>query len=103
MLLLSPVTRQGLFYLFATWCGLWHTVDVDTLARNPQISFNSLQAMSALLCCGPVFQADGLERNSLLYRWLDNMLNCKEGRVRHHSVSRLMWTRRFSLGYRCKL
>jgi hypothetical protein len=37
--------------------------------------------MSALLCCGPVFQADGLEKNSLLYRWLDNMLNCKEGRV----------------------
>ncbi|CAI8040481.1 Protein furry homolog [Geodia barretti] len=81
MLLLSPVTRQGLFYLFATWCGLWQRVDVDTLARNPQISFNSLQAMSALLCCGPVFQADGLEKNSLLYRWLDNMLNCKEGRV----------------------
>lgn len=83
MLLLSAVTRQGLFYLFATWCGLWQRVDADTWSRNPQISFNSLQAMSALLCCGPVFQADGLEQNSLLYRWLDNMLNCKEGRVRY--------------------
>ena len=83
VLLLSPVTRQSLFYLFANWCGLFGPrVDVEVRSRNPQLSFNALQAMSALLCCGPVFQANGLERSSPLYRWLDNMLNCNETRVR---------------------
>ena len=56
-------------------------MDIDVLSRNPQVSFNSLQAMSALLCCGPVFQSNGLATNSPLYRWLDNMLNCNETRV----------------------
>lgn len=83
MLLLSAVTRQTLFYLFANWCGLFGLrVDKDVWSRNPQVSFNSLQAMSALLCCGPVFQANGLEQSSSLYRWLDNMLNFSEARVR---------------------
>ena len=87
VLLLSAVSRQGLFYLFANWCGLFgQRVDVDTRLRNPQVSFNSLQAMSALLCCGPVFQSNGLEPSSSLYRWLDNMLNCSEARVKPHAV-----------------
>ena len=53
-------------------------------ARNPRasaLSFNSLEAMSALLCCGPVFHNKGLERESNLYRWLDNMLTSGEQRV----------------------
>lgn len=83
MLLLSALTRQSLFYLFANWCGLFGPrVDKDVRSRNPQVSFNSLQAMSALLCSGPVFQSNGLEQSSPLYRWLDNMLNCSEARVR---------------------
>ena len=60
---------------------------MDAWSRNAQISFNSLQAMSALLCSGPVFQTDSLEQNSLLYCWLDNMLNCKEGRVRELTMT----------------
>lgn len=83
VLLLSAVSRQSLFYLFANWCGLFgQRVDMDVRSRNPQVSFNSLQAMSALLCCGPVFQSNGLDQSSPLYRWLDNMLNCSEARVR---------------------
>lgn len=82
VLLFTSVSRQSLFYLFANWCGLFgQRVDVDMRTRNPQLSFNSLQAMSALLCCGPVFQANGLDKNSAIYRWLDNMLNCGEARV----------------------
>ena len=87
VLLLSAVFRQGLFYLFANWCGLFgQRVDVDMRSRNPQVSFSSLQAMSALLCCGPVFQSNGLDPSSSLYRWLDNMLNCSETRVRSYAV-----------------
>ena len=82
VLLFTPVSRQSLFYLFANWCGLFgQRVDVDVRSRNPQLSYNSLQAMSALLCCGPVFQANGLDKSSAIYRWLDNMLNCGEARV----------------------
>jgi len=87
MLLFTPVSRQSLFYLFANWCGLFgQRVDVEVRSRNPQLSYNSLQAMSALLCCGPVFQANGLDKSSAIYRWLDNMLNCGEARVGWQSV-----------------
>lgn len=82
ILLFNAVARQTLFYLFANWCGLFgQRVDVDVRARSPQVSFSSLQAMSALLCCGPVFQSNGLDTGSPLYRWLDNMLTCQDTKV----------------------
>ena len=52
--------------------------------RNPRasvLSFNSLLAMSALLCCGPVFRPMELERESHIYRWLENMLSSAEPKV----------------------
>ena len=91
VLLFSAVTRQTLFYLFANWCGLFgQRVDMDVRSRNPQVSFSSLQAMSALLCCGPVFQSNGLDTGSPLYRWMDNMLTCSETRVRFHCTLRTL-------------
>ena len=52
--------------------------------RNPRasaLSFNALRAMSALLCGGPVFTNKVLDRESTLYRWLENMLSSGESRV----------------------
>lgn len=40
-----------------------------------------LQAMSAVLCCGPVFDNVGLSPDGYLYKWLDNILACQDQRV----------------------
>lgn len=39
------------------------------------------QAMSAVLCCGPVFDNVGLNPDGYLYKWLDNILACQDVRV----------------------
>ena len=39
------------------------------------------QAMSAVLCCGPVFDNVGLSLDGYLYKWLDNILACQDLRV----------------------
>uniref|UniRef100_A0A8C8DYS1 Furry homolog b (Drosophila) n=1 Tax=Oryzias sinensis TaxID=183150 RepID=A0A8C8DYS1_9TELE len=38
-------------------------------------------AMSAVLCCGPVFDNVGLSTDGYLYKWLDNILACHDLRV----------------------
>lgn len=42
------------------------------------------QAMSAVLCCGPVFDNVGLSPDGYLYKWLDNILACQDQRVCGH-------------------
>lgn len=37
--------------------------------------------MSAVLCCGPVFDNVGLSTDGYLYKWLDNILVCHDIRV----------------------
>lgn len=37
--------------------------------------------MSAVLCCGPVFDNVGLSTDGYLYKWLDNILACHDIRV----------------------
>lgn len=44
----------------------------------------SFQAMSAVLCCGPVFDNVGLSPDGYLYKWLDNILACQDLRVSTH-------------------
>lgn len=45
------------------------------------------QAMSAVLCCGPVFDNVGLSPDGYLYKWLDNILACQDHRVRVQHVA----------------
>lgn len=47
------------------------------------------QAMSAVLCCGPVFDNVGLNPDGYLYKWLDNILACQDVRV----CSSMPWSR----------
>ena len=37
--------------------------------------------MSALVCCGPIFDSSELKKDSNLYGWLDNMISSQEPRV----------------------
>lgn len=41
-----------------------------------------LQAMSAVLCCGPVADNVGLSSDGYLYKWLDNILDSQDKKVR---------------------
>lgn len=40
------------------------------------------QAMSAVLCCGPVADNVGLSSDGYLYKWLDNILDSQDKKVK---------------------
>lgn len=44
--------------------------------------FCLIQAMSAVLCCGPVADNVGLSSDGYLYKWLDNILDSQDKKVR---------------------
>lgn len=44
--------------------------------------------MSAVLCCGPVFDNVGLSPDGYLYKWLDNILACQDLRVSTNQMQR---------------
>lgn len=46
--------------------------------------------MSAVLCCGPVFDNVGLSPDGYLYKWLDNILACQDLRVSTDQNAALM-------------
>ncbi|KAG1970388.1 hypothetical protein F2P79_001991 [Pimephales promelas] len=79
--------RHHLFILFSQWAGPFSVMftPLDRYSdRNHQITryqYCALKAMSAVLCCGPVFDNVGLSTDGYLYKWLDNILACHDIRV----------------------
>ncbi|XP_028817146.1 protein furry homolog isoform X5 [Denticeps clupeoides] len=79
--------RHHLFILFSQWAGPFSVMftPLDRYSdRNHQITryqYCALKAMSAVLCCGPVFDNVGLSPDGYLYKWLDNILACLDLRV----------------------
>ncbi|XP_058267879.1 protein furry homolog isoform X5 [Hemibagrus wyckioides] len=79
--------RHHLFILFSQWAGPFSVMftPLDRYSdRNHQITryqYCALKAMSAVLCCGPVFDNVGLSTDGYLYKWLDNILGCHDLRV----------------------
>ncbi|XP_041949099.1 protein furry homolog isoform X3 [Alosa sapidissima] len=79
--------RHHLFILFSQWAGPFSVMftPLDRYSdRNHQITryqYCALKAMSAVLCCGPVFDNVGLSSDGYLYKWLDNILGCHDLRV----------------------
>lgn len=43
--------------------------------------------MSAVLCCGPVADNVGLSSDGYLYKWLDNILDSQDKKVRDITIS----------------
>ncbi|XP_034024286.1 protein furry homolog [Thalassophryne amazonica] len=76
--------RHHLFILFSQWAGpfsIMFTPLERYSDRNHQITryqYCALKAMSAVLCCGPVFDNVGLSLDGYLYKWLDNILACQD-------------------------
>lgn len=81
--------RHHLFILFSQWAGPFSIMftPLDRYSdRNHQITryqYSALKAMSAVLCCGSVFDNVGLSPDGYLYKWLDNILACQDLRVHH--------------------
>lgn len=88
--LLKRDLRRNLFMLFSTWSGKYGApvrahpgVDSDQSHKKcTELQFAALQAMSALLCCGPCFDCQGLAEDGPFYQWLDVMLESQDERVR---------------------
>ncbi|XP_021378295.1 protein furry-like isoform X2 [Mizuhopecten yessoensis] len=87
--LLTRDLRYSLFHLFASWSGKFsHTIG-DTLDRRfnkdescSELELSAVRAMSAVLCCGPVFDPSGLNDDGYIYQWLDMLLSSHNDRIK---------------------
>ena len=43
---------------------------------------SAVRAMSAVLCCGKVFDSNGLNDDGYIYHWLDTLLGSQDEKVR---------------------
>lgn len=88
--LLKRDLRRNLFVLFSTWSGKYgapvrqsgQTETEQGHKKCTELQFAALQAMSALLCCGPCFDCVGLTEEGPFYQWLDLMLESMDEKVR---------------------
>lgn len=83
--LLKRDLRSNLFNLFAGWTGKFgHALGLPLVEEKPcdDLELSALQAMSALLCCGPVFNSQVLAEDGSLYPWLDMLMSSKNEKVR---------------------
>ena len=46
-----------------------------------ELQMSALQAMSAVLCCGPCFDPNGLAEDDCYYAWLNMLLASQDDRV----------------------
>jgi len=46
-----------------------------------ELELSAVRAMSAVLCCGPVFDPNGLNDDGYIYQWLDMLLSSHDDRV----------------------
>lgn len=102
--LLKRDLRRNLFNLFSTWSGQYarplrasssgsgtvitgtgnvESQETDSAAggNRSELQMAALQAMSALLCCGPCFDPPSLAEDGLLYQWLDLLLGSEDEKV----------------------
>lgn len=88
--LLKRDLKRNLFMLFSTWSGKYGVPVRRTQNSNgadlsnkkgTDLQFAALQAMSALLCCGPCFDVEGLAEDGPYYQWLDVMLESSDEKV----------------------
>lgn len=91
--LLKRDLRSNLFSLFAGWSGKFGgALGMASPATDEkpcsELQLSSLQAMSALLCCGPCFNPQGLAEDGSLYPWLDMLLASRDEKVSHNETGR---------------
>ncbi|XP_078324714.1 protein furry-like isoform X4 [Crassostrea virginica] len=86
--LLTRDLRYSLFHLFGNWSGKFsHTMgdSTDRRVSKEEISdleLSAVRAMSAVLCCGPVFDPNGLNDDGYIYKWAHMLLSSHEDRIK---------------------
>ncbi|XP_076468272.1 protein furry-like isoform X4 [Babylonia areolata] len=85
--LLSRELRYSLFHLFANWSGHF-SLTFGTLDRRlskeeswSEQELSAVRAMSAVLCCGPVFDKNGFNDDGYIYHWLDTLLSSSDEKI----------------------
>lgn len=88
--LLTRELKRNLFNLFASWSGPFAkplrlsnagSSVVPGNSEEEKLQLCALQAQSAILSCGPCFDAHYLAEEGILYSWLDLLLNTTDKRV----------------------
>ncbi|XP_061189012.1 protein furry-like [Saccostrea echinata] len=85
--LLTRDLRYSLFHLFGNWSGKFsHTMGDSTDRRVSkeeitELELSAVRAMSAVLCCGPVFDPNGLNDDGYIYKWAHMLLSSHEDRI----------------------
>lgn len=74
--------------MFSFWAGKYGLTpsnihETDPGKKSNELQFVSLQAMSALLWCGPYFDTTDLAEDSMIYHWLSALLDSNEEKVCH--------------------
>uniref|UniRef100_UPI00358FEF42 LOW QUALITY PROTEIN: protein furry homolog-like n=1 Tax=Myxine glutinosa TaxID=7769 RepID=UPI00358FEF42 len=73
--------RHSLFHLISQWAGPFSlllrpsecTAEGTIITRH---NFVALKAMTAVLCCGPLYEGTGITMDDYFYSWLDRIINC---------------------------
>ncbi|XP_064103219.1 protein furry-like isoform X6 [Macrobrachium nipponense] len=84
--LIPRTLRKGLFYLFASWSGVFGAPfgfkNPDSSNRQPsEFELCALHASSAVLCCGPSFDPQLLADDGNIYQWLDALLGSHDEKI----------------------
>ncbi|XP_060809627.1 protein furry isoform X2 [Amyelois transitella] len=78
---------RSLFSLFSGWCGplvkyLGSLVPQPVVSEiDERLNLSALNAMSALVCCGPCFAPSALAEDGSLYPWLSEMLSSTNDKI----------------------
>ena len=75
----SPTTITKHFALFFILSNLYRLSKEDSCT---ELELAAVRAMSAVVCCGPVFDPNGLNDDGYIYHWLDTLLSSHDDRVR---------------------
>uniref|UniRef100_A0A8C4NEA5 Furry homolog b (Drosophila) n=1 Tax=Eptatretus burgeri TaxID=7764 RepID=A0A8C4NEA5_EPTBU len=83
--------RHSLFHLLSQWAGPFSlllrpsecTVEGTVITRH---NFVALKAMTAVLCCGPLYDGTGISMDDYFYSWLDRIINCPIPQVHHLGI-----------------
>ncbi|KAG0715973.1 Protein furry [Chionoecetes opilio] len=92
--LLPRFQRKSLFYLFASWSGIFGVPfgfkAGDTrsgnsgsgcVAQPSEFELCAVQAASSVLCCGPAFEPELLADEAPVYLWLDALLGSHDEKI----------------------
>ncbi|XP_052897872.1 protein furry isoform X5 [Anopheles moucheti] len=81
--LLSRELKRNLVNLFVGWSGSAYALPFahGHHAEEEKLQFSALQAMSAVLCCGPCFDSGHLAEDGAIYSWLDMLMTSKDDKI----------------------